>query len=151
MQLEIETAQKELGIVEERVLERMMEADAVTAEIKKAEQTLTAQQKQVEAEKKTLAEELTTVEAALKDATESGRRSSSRCRRSWSRSSSRLHGHARGSRLRPPRAMVSAPPATSVFGRRRSRKSAGTIRLFSVPAATVSSTTFHHRPRLNRP
>ena len=70
MQLEIETAQKELGIVEERVLERMMEADAVTAEIKKAEQTLTAQQKQVEAEKKTLAEELTTVEAALKDATE---------------------------------------------------------------------------------
>ncbi len=70
MQLEIETAQKELGIVEERVLERMMEADAVTAEIKKAEQTLTARQKQVEAEKKTLAEELTTVEAALKDATE---------------------------------------------------------------------------------
>jgi predicted nucleic acid-binding Zn-ribbon protein len=69
MQLEIETAQKELGIVEERVLERMMEADAVTAEIKKAEQTLTAEQKQVEAEKKTLAEELTTVEAALKDAT----------------------------------------------------------------------------------
>jgi uncharacterized protein len=70
MQLEIETAQKELGIVEERVLERMMEADALSAEIKKAEQTLVAQQKEVEAEKKTLAEELITVEAALKDATE---------------------------------------------------------------------------------
>jgi predicted nucleic acid-binding Zn-ribbon protein len=70
MQLEIETAQKELGIVEERVLERMMEADALSAEIKKAEQALAAQQKDVEAEKKTLAEELVTVDAALKDATE---------------------------------------------------------------------------------
>ena len=70
MQLEIETAQKELGIVEERVLERMMEADALSAEIKKAEQALAAQQKEAETEKKTLAEELVTVEAALKDATE---------------------------------------------------------------------------------
>jgi len=70
MQHEIETAQKELGIVEERVLERMMEADALTAEVKKTEQALAAQQKDVEAEKKTLAEELVTVEAALKDATE---------------------------------------------------------------------------------
>jgi len=70
MQHEIETAQKELGIVEERVLERMMEADALTADVKKAEQALAAQQKEVEAEKKTLAEELATVEAALKEATE---------------------------------------------------------------------------------
>ena len=70
MQLEIETAQKELGIVEERVLERMMEADALSVEIKKADQAVAAQQKEVEAEKKTLAEELVTVEAALKDATE---------------------------------------------------------------------------------
>jgi uncharacterized protein len=69
MQLEIETAQKELGVAEERVLERMMEGDAVTAEIKKAEQALAAHQREVDAEKKTLAEELTTVEAALKDAT----------------------------------------------------------------------------------
>ena len=70
MQHEIETAQKDLGVVEERVLERMMEADALTAEVKKAEQELAAQQKNVDAEKKTLAEELVTVEAALKDATE---------------------------------------------------------------------------------
>jgi predicted nucleic acid-binding Zn-ribbon protein len=70
MQLEIETAQKELGIVEERVLERMMEADALSAEIKKAEQALAAEQKAVEAEKKALAEELVTVEAALNEATE---------------------------------------------------------------------------------
>ena len=70
MQHEIDTAQKELGTVEERVLERMMEADAVAADIKKVEQALAAQQKDVDAEKKTLAEELVTVEAALKEATE---------------------------------------------------------------------------------
>jgi predicted nucleic acid-binding Zn-ribbon protein len=73
MQHEIETAQKDLGVVEERVLERMMEADALTAEVKKAEQALAAEQKAVDAEKKTLAEELTTVEAALEEAT--GKRS----------------------------------------------------------------------------
>src|SRR6266550_3867575 len=70
MQHEIETAQKELGVVEERVLERMMEADALTADVKKAEQTLAARQKEVDAERKTLAEELTTVQAALTEATE---------------------------------------------------------------------------------
>src|SRR6266850_3949252 len=70
MQLEIETAQKDLGVVEERVLERMMEADALTADIKKAEQALAALQKEVDAEKKALAEELTIVEVTLKEATE---------------------------------------------------------------------------------
>ena len=70
MQHEIETAQKDLGIVEERVIERMVEADALTADVKKAEQALAALQKEVDAEKKTLTEELATVEAALKDATE---------------------------------------------------------------------------------
>jgi uncharacterized protein len=69
MQHEIETAQKELGAVEERVLERMMESDALTAEVKKAEQSLATQQTDVDAEKKTLVEELATVEAALKEAT----------------------------------------------------------------------------------
>src|SRR5213595_363016 len=64
MQHEIETAQKELGVVEERVIERMVEADALAADVKKAEQALATQQKDVDAEKKTLAEELTTVEAA---------------------------------------------------------------------------------------
>lgn len=69
MQVEIETAQKELGIAEEKVLERMMETDALTAEIKKAEQALSTAQKEVEAEKKALAEELTAVEAGLTQAT----------------------------------------------------------------------------------
>ena len=70
MQGEIETAQKELGVVEEKILERMLEADALAAEIKKAEQTLAVQQKEVEAEKKAIAEELATVETALAQATE---------------------------------------------------------------------------------
>ena len=70
MQHEIETAQKELGSVEEKVIERMVEADALTAEVKKAEQALAAQHKDVETEKKTLTEELATVEAALKAATD---------------------------------------------------------------------------------
>jgi predicted nucleic acid-binding Zn-ribbon protein len=70
MQHEIETAQKELGIVEEKVLERMMEADALIAEIKKAEQALTVQQKETETEKQALAEELAAVETALAQATD---------------------------------------------------------------------------------
>src|SRR5881296_1243192 len=70
MQHEIETAQKELGVVEERVIERMVEADALTADVKKAEQTLASLQKEVDAERKTLAEELATVQAALKEAIE---------------------------------------------------------------------------------
>src|SRR5436190_12876735 len=70
MQHEIEAAQRDLGVVEEKVLERMMEADAVAVEVKQAEGALAAQKKAIEAEKKTLTEELTTVEASLKDASE---------------------------------------------------------------------------------
>ncbi len=70
MQVEIETAQKGLGAVEEKVLERMMESDALTAEIKKAEQALVALQKEVDAEKKALAEERAAAEVALTQATE---------------------------------------------------------------------------------
>jgi predicted nucleic acid-binding Zn-ribbon protein len=68
---EIETAQADLGAVEEKILERMMEADVIAADIKQAESVLTAQQKEIDAEKTELAEELAAVEAALKQATES--------------------------------------------------------------------------------
>ncbi len=67
---EVETAQKELGGVEEKILEHMMEADALTAEIKQAEGVLAAQQKEIETEKKELAEELASVEAAMTKATD---------------------------------------------------------------------------------
>ncbi|MSO29419.1 MAG: hypothetical protein EXQ48_00555 [Acidobacteria bacterium] len=70
MQHEIDAAQRDLGAVEEKILERMMEADAVAVDVKQAEGALASQKKAIEAEKKTLAEELTTVEASLKTASE---------------------------------------------------------------------------------
>jgi predicted nucleic acid-binding Zn-ribbon protein len=70
MQHEIATAQSDLGAVEEKVLERMLEADTIAADTKRAEAALAAQQKAIDAEKKALAEELGSVEASLKEATE---------------------------------------------------------------------------------
>jgi predicted nucleic acid-binding Zn-ribbon protein len=70
MQHEIATAQSDLGAVEEKVLERMLEADAIAADLKRAESGLVTRQKEIDTEKKELAQELTSVEASLKDATE---------------------------------------------------------------------------------
>jgi hypothetical protein len=70
MQHEIATAQSDLGAVEEKMLERMLEADAITAEVKRAESALVARQKEIELEKKELVQELASVEASLKEATE---------------------------------------------------------------------------------
>jgi hypothetical protein len=70
MQHEIATAQQELGAAEEKVLERMMEGDALTAEVKEAEAALATQQKEVAAEKRALAEELATTERTLQETTE---------------------------------------------------------------------------------
>jgi predicted nucleic acid-binding Zn-ribbon protein len=70
MQHEIATAQTDLGSVEERVLERMVEADTLAADVKKAEAALASQQKAIEAEKKILAEDLTLEESRLAKATE---------------------------------------------------------------------------------
>jgi len=66
---EIETAQQELGVVEEKEIERMVEADALTAEVKQAEAALATQQKAIDQEKKELAAELQQVEASLNEAT----------------------------------------------------------------------------------
>ncbi|HEY6361503.1 MAG TPA: C4-type zinc ribbon domain-containing protein [Vicinamibacterales bacterium] len=71
MQHEIATAQSELGAAEEKVLERMMEADALEAEVKQGEAALAAQRRQAEAEKKELAEELATLQESLTKASES--------------------------------------------------------------------------------
>jgi uncharacterized protein len=67
---EIETAQADIANVEEKVIERMVEADGVAADVKNAEAAFAAHQKQVDTEKKELAEELAGVEASLKRATE---------------------------------------------------------------------------------
>jgi predicted nucleic acid-binding Zn-ribbon protein len=70
MQHEIATAQSDLGSVEEKMLERMLEADELTAASRRAETTLAAQSKEIEAERKALTEELASTEAALKQSTE---------------------------------------------------------------------------------
>jgi hypothetical protein len=70
MQHEIATAQTDLGGVEEKVLERMVEADSLALEVKKAEASLAVQQKAIEAEKKAMAEDLIEEEAALAKASE---------------------------------------------------------------------------------
>ena len=67
---EIETAQHDLVAVEDKVIERMVEADSLTADVKQAEVALNAQQKEIEAEKKELTAELTSVEASLQQATD---------------------------------------------------------------------------------
>jgi predicted nucleic acid-binding Zn-ribbon protein len=70
IQVEIETAQRELGEVEEKVLEQMMEADTIAADIKRAEAALGAQEKEVAAEKTALARALAHEEAKLGKDTE---------------------------------------------------------------------------------
>jgi len=67
MQHEIETAQKDLGAAEEKVLERMMESDQLTADIKKAETERAARRKAIEAEKAEMNEDL---QAATRQLTE---------------------------------------------------------------------------------
>jgi uncharacterized protein len=70
IQIEIDTAQRELGAAEERVLERMMEGDAFAAEISRLEADMAAQQKEVDTEKRALAAELSAVEASLAQASQ---------------------------------------------------------------------------------
>jgi len=65
---EMETAAQDLAAAEEKVLEQMMEADVIAADIKQAETILTREQKEVDADKAALAKELDTVEAALAQA-----------------------------------------------------------------------------------
>jgi predicted nucleic acid-binding Zn-ribbon protein len=70
VQHEMATAQAELGAVEEKVLERMLEADTITADVKAVEAALTGQQREISAEKTALEQELVLVQKALVDATE---------------------------------------------------------------------------------
>jgi len=70
MQHEIATAQSDLGGVEEKVLELMLEADTITADVKRTEAALTIRQKEIDKEKKELTEELASVDTSLKAASE---------------------------------------------------------------------------------
>ena len=67
---EIETAQNDLGAVELKVIERMVEADGIAADVKQAEGMFAARRKEIDAQKKQMADELSAVETSLKTATE---------------------------------------------------------------------------------
>ena len=68
LQHEISTAQTDLGGVEEKILEQMLDADGIAADVKQAEASLSGQQKDVSVEKARLDKELSGVEAALAEA-----------------------------------------------------------------------------------
>jgi predicted nucleic acid-binding Zn-ribbon protein len=68
MQHEIETAQRELGVAEEKVLERMVEADGLTADVKKTEAARVAMRKAVEAEKAAMAADVAATEISMAQA-----------------------------------------------------------------------------------
>jgi predicted nucleic acid-binding Zn-ribbon protein len=70
IQHETETAQRDVSAAEEKVLERMMDADGITADITRAEAALATEEKEVGAEKAALAAELAVVQAALAKASE---------------------------------------------------------------------------------
>ena len=70
MQHETATAEQDLGAVEAKVLEQMMDADVITADIARAEATFAVRKKEVTAEKAELEQELVTVQASLAKASE---------------------------------------------------------------------------------
>jgi predicted nucleic acid-binding Zn-ribbon protein len=65
MQKEIEFAQTEVKTHEDRILERMLEADDLTAAVKRAETESAAEQKSVDADRKAYATELAAVREGL--------------------------------------------------------------------------------------
>src|SRR5436189_1503478 len=65
MQHEIETAQNEVKALEEKVLERMLDADELSAALKKAEAALASEQKTVDADRRAMATEITELTALL--------------------------------------------------------------------------------------
>ena len=65
MQKEIEFAQHEVKAYEDKILEGMLEADDLTAAVKRAEAESAAEQKAVEADRKAFAAELTGVRESL--------------------------------------------------------------------------------------
>lgn len=69
MQHEIATAQSDLGAAEEKVLERMVEADTINGELKAAEAALVREQKEIDLEKQALVQELAATQQDLATAT----------------------------------------------------------------------------------
>jgi predicted nucleic acid-binding Zn-ribbon protein len=65
VQKEIAFAQGEIKTIEDKILEFMVEADDLTATVKRAEAELTSEQKTVDADRRTMATELADMKASL--------------------------------------------------------------------------------------
>jgi predicted nucleic acid-binding Zn-ribbon protein len=65
MQKEIEFAQTEVKAQEDKILERMLEADDLTSALKRADAALAAEQKTIDADRKSYTAELATVKESL--------------------------------------------------------------------------------------
>ena len=65
VQKEIGFAQAEIKTLEDRILELMLEADDLTAVVKRAESELTAEQKSVEADRRAMASEMAALKTSL--------------------------------------------------------------------------------------
>jgi uncharacterized protein len=65
VQKEIEFAQTEMKAAEDKVLERMLEADDLTAAVKRAESELAAETKKVDADRKAMAAEFAALRSSL--------------------------------------------------------------------------------------
>ena len=65
IQKEIEVAQAEIKVMEEKLLERMLEADDLTAAVKREEAGLAAEQKAVDADRRTLSAELSELKGSF--------------------------------------------------------------------------------------
>jgi uncharacterized protein len=65
IQHEITFAQTEIKKIEDTILERMLESDELTAELKRAESELAAEQKAIEADRKTMAVEQSELKTTL--------------------------------------------------------------------------------------
>jgi predicted nucleic acid-binding Zn-ribbon protein len=65
VQHEIAFAESEIKGLEDRILENMLESDDLTAAVKRAEAALAAEQKSIDADRRTLAAEKTELEASL--------------------------------------------------------------------------------------
>ena len=113
MQHEIATAQSDLGAVEEKVLERMLEADELAAAAKRAEAALATQSKEIEAEKKDAQSGPGVHRSITQGIDREARRTREGARaQTSSRCSSRSPGYAKASRSAAPRATACARSAT---------------------------------------
>ena len=68
MQKEIEVAQLEVRSIEDRILERMVEADELTAAVKHAEAALSAAQQDIDAERRQMDDDVARLETELRGA-----------------------------------------------------------------------------------